>query len=41
MGCNRGGHEGAGGARGRKRGVLVHNYSRDLWPEKQFINHSA
>lgn len=25
----------------RKRGVLVHNYSRDLWPEKQFINHSA
>lgn len=25
----------------RKSGVLVHNYSRDLWPEKQFINHSA
>lgn len=22
-------------------GGLVHNYSRDLWPEKQFINHSA
>lgn len=19
----------------------MHNYSRDLWPEKQFINHSA
>lgn len=26
---------------GRQRRVLVHNYSRDLWPEKQFINHSA
>lgn len=30
-----------GGHDWRKRGVLVHNYSRDLWPEKQFINHSA
>lgn len=28
--------------RGREgRGELVHNYSRDLWPEKQFINHIA
>lgn len=29
------------GSDGTKRRVLVHNYSRDLWPEKQFINHSA
>ena len=38
------GREGGREQRGsdwRKRGVLVHNYSRDLWPEKQFINHSA
>lgn len=26
---------------GEREGLLVHNYSRDLWPEKQFINHSA
>lgn len=29
------------GGGGTQRRVLVHNYSRDLWPEKQFINHSA